>query len=72
MSGGRVTAGQRFPGIRSAQLRMSAVLTDNAAISQSWVATIECRVQTDDPGELAEDLGLIIGRAFGTNMQKRL
>jgi hypothetical protein len=51
---------------------MSAVLTDNAAITQSWVATIECRVQTDDPGELAEDLGLIIGRAFGTNMQKRL
>ncbi len=51
---------------------MSVTLVDNVATTQSWVATIECRVQTDDPTALAEDLGLKIGRAFGTNGKKPL
>ena len=72
ISSGRVEVGQRMPDLRSADLSMSAVLSDKQAISQSWVATINCRVQTDDPGALAEDLGLTIGRAFGTDAEERL
>jgi len=71
VSGGRAEGGQ-VPSIRSAKLNMSAVLVDNVAITQSWVATIECRVQTDDAAALAEDLGLNIGRAFGTNVKETL
>ena len=72
ISSGRVEVGQRIPDLRSADLSMSAVLTENQAATQSWVATIDCRVQTDDPGALAEELGLIVGRAFGTNVQEKL
>jgi hypothetical protein len=71
VSGGRIEVGQRLPDLRSANLSMSAVLTDNQAATQSWVATVDCRVQTDDPEALAEELGLIIGRAFGTNVQEK-
>jgi hypothetical protein len=72
ISSGRVEVGQRIPDLRSADLSMSAVLSDKQAISQSWVGTINCRVQSDDPGALAEYLGLTIGRAFGTDAEKRL
>jgi hypothetical protein len=71
VSGEPLDPGQRVPGIRSTTLSLSAVVSDNVAITQSWVATIECQVQTDDPGALAEDLGYAIGRAFGTNLDRK-
>lgn len=71
VSGEPLAAGQTVPGLRSTSLSMSAVLSDNVAVTQSWIATIDCRVQTDDPGSLAEDLGLVIGRAFGNNIDRR-
>ena len=71
VSGEPLAIGQTVPGLQSTNLNMSAVLSDNVAITQSWLATIECRVQTDDPGALAEDLGLALGRAFGTNVDRR-
>jgi hypothetical protein len=71
VSGEPVAAGQRIPGIRSTNLSMSAVLADNVAITQSWLATIDCQVQTDDPGALAEDIGVLIGRAFGSNQERK-
>lgn len=71
MSGEPVAPAQTIPGIRSTHLSLSAVLADNVAVTQSWVATIECQVQTDDPNALAEDIGTIIGRAIGTNLERR-
>ncbi len=71
VSGEPLAAGQHVPGIRSTTLAMSAVLSDNTAITQSWLATIDCQVRTDDPGALAEDLGYAIGRAVGSNMDRK-
>jgi hypothetical protein len=71
VSGEPIAAGQTVPAIRSTILALSAVLSDDVAITQSWLATIDCKVQTDDPGELAEDLGYSIGRAFGSDMERK-
>jgi len=69
VSGDPVAAGQRIPGLPSTNLSMSVVLADNLANTQSWLATIDCKVETDDPGALAKDLGVLIGRAVGSNQE---
>jgi len=58
-------------GLRTASLSISAVLADKAQSSQSWVATIDCKVQTDDAGELAQFMGETIGRAIGRQIDGR-
>src|SRR5215475_1671840 len=35
-------------------------LTGRVANTQSWLATIDYKVETDDPGALAQDLGVLI------------
>ena len=71
MSGSPTATAGRLPSIRGATLSISAVLTDNTAIAQSWVATIDCRVQTEDPGTLAEFIGNAIGRVVGKDIDSR-
>ncbi len=71
VSGEPIAGGQMVPGIRSTTLALSAVMSDNVAITQSWLATIDCKVRTDDPGALAEDLGYAIGRAVGSDMERK-
>lgn len=71
VSGDPMAAARRIPGLPSTNLSMSAVLADNVANTQSWLATIDCQVQTDDPGALAKDLGVFIGRAVGSNQQRK-
>jgi hypothetical protein len=51
--------------IRADLLSLSATLVDNVEQTQSWVASIQCVVQTDDSGALAEDIGEIIGHDIG-------
>jgi hypothetical protein len=70
------TSGMTFadgytPNIRSSTLTISAVLSDNAAYTQSWVATLGCKVQTDDAGELAEFIGNVLGKVIGQNLDRR-
>ena len=48
------------------------ILTDDVAVSQSWVATLDCRVQTDDPAVLAEFLGRTIGQAVGKHVERKV
>ena len=71
MSGQTISTSTATPSMRSAALTISAIITDNVAISQSWVATIDCRVQTDDPGALAEFIGNTLGRAVGQNIDRK-
>jgi hypothetical protein len=68
---GMVFADGHTPNIRSSTLTISAVLSDNAAYTQSWVATIGCKVQTDDPGELAQFIGNVLGKVIGQNLDRR-
>jgi hypothetical protein len=68
-------SGEQAPGqgtsIRSANLSLSVTLTDNTQSTQSWIATAQCVVQTDDSGALAEDIGEVIGRNIGQNFDSR-
>ena len=59
------------PGIRSANLSMSITLTDTAQSTLSWIASVQCKVQTDDSGAVAEGLGEVIGRSIGKNFDRR-
>jgi len=68
---GQTISDGRTPNIRSATLTISAILSDNAAATQSWVATIGCKVQTDDAGELAEYIGNVLGKVIGQNLDRR-
>lgn len=70
-SGEQIGTSGGVPGIRSTALSISAVVADNKAITQSWVGTIDCRVQTDDPGELAEFIGKSIGLAMGKDVDRK-
>lgn len=56
--------------IRNSRLSISAVLADDAAVTQSWIATIDCTVQTEDAGELAEYIGNTLGRMIGRNIDR--
>jgi hypothetical protein len=71
VSGEQLPPGGRVPGMLSATLSISAVLADNAAARQSWLVTINCKVQTDDPGALAEYIGSTIGRVIGQNIDRK-
>jgi hypothetical protein len=71
MSGKPVGTAGAAPGLRSAALSISVIVTDNVAIAQAWIATVDCRVQTDDPGALAEFLGNMIGRTMGQNIDRK-
>jgi hypothetical protein len=59
------------PSLRGAQLTMSVQLTDRKTSTISWLASIKCTVQTEDPNALAQELGEIIGRNVGQNFIKR-
>lgn len=59
------------PGIRSANLSLSVTLTDTAQSTLSWIASVQCKVQTDDSSTLAEGLGEVIGRSIGQNFDRR-
>jgi hypothetical protein len=59
------------PGLMSANLSMSATLTDTAQSTLSWVATLQCIVKTDSSGNVAEDLGEVIGRSLGQNVERK-
>jgi hypothetical protein len=72
VSGDQLPPGTRVPGILSATLSISAVLADTTAATQSWVATIDCKVQTDDPGALAQYIGSTIGRVMGQNTDRKV
>lgn len=66
-------SGERVPseqiGIRFAKLSLSVTLADIAHDTQPWVASVDCVVQTSDGAELAYELGALIGRNIGTNVQ---
>lgn len=64
MSGENVTPGQHAA-LQGLQLTLSAQLTDNQTATISWLATINCTIQTNDAGALAEELGQEIGRTIG-------
>ncbi len=64
-------APSRSVSIRSSSLSLSVTLTDNAQSTQSWIATIQCTVQTDSSGDLAQDLGAVIGRNIGQNFDSK-
>jgi hypothetical protein len=68
-------SGQPTPGagttISGSSLSLSITLTDNAQSTQSWIATLQCSVQTDDSAVLAEDIGEIIGRNIGQNFDNK-
>jgi hypothetical protein len=70
-SGLTVTPGQVTSSLRLAKLSLSAVVSDNAEATQSWVETINCTVQTDDPGTLAEFIGSVIGQTIGRNIDQK-
>jgi hypothetical protein len=70
MNGAPLSSGKNMPGIRGAALSISAIVTDNTAIAQSWVGTLDCTVQTDDPDTLAEYIGNAIGRTIGKNIDR--
>lgn len=71
MSGVPGAPDAQAPGLQAASLSISAVLADKAQNSQSWVATIDCKVQTDDAGTLAQFMGETIGRAIGKQIDGR-
>ncbi|MEJ0017945.1 MAG: hypothetical protein WDN25_15540 [Acetobacteraceae bacterium] len=72
MSGQPAATAAPSPGIRSATLSISAILTDNAATAQSWVGTLDCRVQTSDPGALAEFIGRSLGSVIGKDIDRKV
>ena len=59
------------PSIQSANLSMSVTLTDNAQSTLSWVATLQCKVQTTGSTTLAEFMGEVIGRSLGKNIDRK-
>jgi hypothetical protein len=68
---GQPAQGGASQDIRSAMLSISATIIDTAAASQSWVGTIDCKIQTNDAGDLAEFIGKTIGSAVGRNVSDR-
>jgi hypothetical protein len=48
-----------------------ATLTDTAQSTLSWVATLQCVVKTDSSANVAEDLGEVIGRSLGQNVERK-
>ena len=59
------------PDMTGSVLMMSMQLMDNASATISWLATIQCTIQTNDAGALAEELGRAIGGAVGKGYVSR-
>ncbi len=63
--------GQEPRSVLGAKLSLSATLTDSRYSTQSWLMTIQCVVQTDDSGALAQDIGALIARNIGQHFTKK-
>ena len=62
---------EHTPLLRGATLTMSVQVSDKSSSSIAWIANVHCRVTTDDPGALAEELGMLIGSSLGKNSYPR-
>lgn len=70
-SGEQVPGPGQGPGIQSANLSMSITLTDNAQSTLSWVATLQCKVQSTSSTTVAAFMGEVIGRSLGMNIDRK-
>jgi len=46
-------------------LNMTVQATDSATAQIDWISSVNCTIQTDDLGALAEYLGSVVGRSLG-------
>jgi hypothetical protein len=69
-SGEQAPAPGQGPGIRSANLSMSITLTDTTQSTLSWVATLQCKVQSNSSTTVAEYMGEVIGRSLGKSIDR--
>jgi hypothetical protein len=64
-----VTAPRSPPGQPLLFMRVDA--TAGEATRISWVASVQCRMVGSDEGQLAQDLGRVIGSALGQRIERR-
>ncbi len=57
------------PALSLLSLRVDA--TEGTATRISWVASVQCRMAGSDEGQLAEDLGHVIGNALGRRIERQ-
>jgi hypothetical protein len=51
--------------LRGSTVNVSILARDSAKQGLAWVGTLKCSVTTDDPGDLAQYLGTVVGRSLG-------
>jgi hypothetical protein len=52
-------------------LTVTAGLTVKGQPTLVWVATIECKIKTQDPAVLAQELGQVIGQVLGKQLDQK-
>ncbi len=65
----RLTAPRPAPSPPLLVLRIDA--TEAQASRISWVASAQCRRTGTDDGQLAQDIGLVIGSVLGQRVERR-
>jgi hypothetical protein len=56
--------------LRGSHVDVTIYARDASSHALAWTATISCTIQTDDPTELAQGLGKIVGQSFGQTLPK--
>jgi hypothetical protein len=69
MPSNRITAPPAGPAAPTLDLRVDARSRNETRVS--WFASVQCRATGTDRGQLAQDLGRVIGSALGKRIERR-